>query len=78
MKILNSMNHTHDNKANNISECNLLNDILNPSKLTKNINNHYYPILHGYINNFKGRKRGMQSDLGSQFEPSYRNYVRIT
>ena len=49
MKILNSMNHIHDNKANNISECNLLNDILNPSKLTKNINRHYSLVIHGCI-----------------------------
>ena len=40
IKRRNGMNHTHDNKVNNIAEYNLLNDILNPSKMTKNINFH--------------------------------------
>ena len=46
MKILKSTNRIHDNKLNKIYECNLLHDILNPSKRTKNINFHYSPILH--------------------------------
>ena len=50
MKILNSMNHTHNNKVNNIAKCHLLHDILNPSKQTKNINSHYYSILHVCMN----------------------------
>ena len=48
MKSLNNMNPIHDNKVNKFDECNLLHDILNPSKHIKNI--HYYPILHGCIN----------------------------
>ena len=35
MKSLNDMNCMHDKKIHNIAECNLLNDILNPSKRTK-------------------------------------------
>ena len=45
IKRLNSMNHIHDNKVNKISELNLLHDILNISKRTKNINSHY-PLLY--------------------------------
>ena len=29
------MNHIHDNKVNNIAECNLLHEIINPYKQTK-------------------------------------------
>ena len=42
----NSMNFMYDKKVNSIADCNLLHDILNPSKHTKNINSHYPPILH--------------------------------
>ena len=37
MKRLNDMNHINDNKVSIISQCNLLHDILNPSKRTRNI-----------------------------------------
>ena len=46
MKILVDMNLIHDKEVNNISECNLLHNILNPSKFIKNININYSPILH--------------------------------
>ena len=57
MKIPNGMNHIHDNKVNKIAECNLLHDMLNPSKCTKNINIHYSPILHGCMNTRKGKAK---------------------
>ena len=41
------MNLIYDNKLNDISELNLLHDILIPSERTKSINNYYCPILHG-------------------------------
>ena len=41
MEILNNMNLIHDKKLKIIFECNLLHDILNTSKRTKNINIHY-------------------------------------
>ena len=47
----------HDKKVNKLSECNLLHDIINSFKRTKNINSHYYLILHGCINTQKGRAR---------------------
>ena len=50
------MNCIHENKVNKISEWNLLLDILNPSKLNKNINSHYSRIIHGCMNTRKGRK----------------------
>ena len=46
MKILNGINSINDNKVNRRPEFNLLFDILNNSKPTKNINTHYSPILH--------------------------------
>ena len=49
------MNHINYNKENNIDECNLLHDMLNTSKCTTNINNHYYHILHVCMNTFKGK-----------------------
>ena len=56
MKRPNGMNCIHNNDVNKISECNLLHDILNPSKRTKNINNNYSPILHVCMNTRKGRE----------------------
>ena len=47
--------HINDNEVKNISECNLLHDIINPPERTKNINSHYSPILHGCMSNRKGR-----------------------
>ena len=55
MKILNSVNHIHYNKVNNISECSLIHAILNHSKQIKYINIQYYPILHGCMNTHKGK-----------------------
>ena len=48
------MTRIYDNEVNNISECNLLHDIINPPKLTKNLNSHYSPIIHGCMNTIKG------------------------
>ena len=36
----NDMTHIHDNEVNNISECNLLHDIINPHRRAKNVNIH--------------------------------------
>ena len=47
---LNGMTRIHDNILNKIDECNLLHDITNPHKHTKNLSSHYYPILHGCKN----------------------------
>ena len=52
MNIFNNINRKHGNRVNDIAECNLLHDILNPSKRTKNRNSHYSPILHGYMNEY--------------------------
>ena len=41
-------------KANKISECNVIHDILNFSKRTKHLNGNYSPVLHGYMNKRKG------------------------
>ena len=51
------MNFIHDNKINKIAECNLLHDILNPLKHTRNINSHYFPILCGCMNMRRGREK---------------------
>ena len=57
MNILNDMNRTDDNEVKNIAAWNFLYGILNYSKSTKNINIHYYTILHGYINICGGKSR---------------------
>ena len=53
----NGMIYIHNKKVKNISECNLLNDIFNPTQHAKNINSHWYPILHGFMNTRKGRAK---------------------
>ena len=44
----------HDKEVNIIEECNLLHDILNPSKKTKNTNSHNSPIPNGWMNKQEG------------------------
>ena len=51
------MMYIHDNEIKNISEWNLLYDIINPPKRAKNINSHYSTILHEYMNTRKGRTK---------------------
>ena len=51
------MTYIHDNEVNNIAKCNLLHDIINPPKRARNINIHYSPILHGFMNTRKGRSK---------------------
>ena len=51
------MIYIHDNEVKNIAECNLLHDITNPPKHAININSHYSPILHGFVNTRKGRAK---------------------
>ena len=72
VKSLNDMNNIHDNKVNNIAECNLLNDIVNTSKCTKDINTNYFPILHLCINTCKGRVKynSFKDLLDSGFSPT--------
>ena len=57
IKIQNYMMRIHDKELNRISECNLLHDIINPPKLTKKINSHYSPIIHGCMNTRKGKSK---------------------
>ena len=52
---LNNMKHKQDNEVNNITEFNLLHDIINYSKHNENINSQYSPILHGCMNTRKGK-----------------------
>ena len=49
--------YKYDNEVNNIAECNLLRDIINPPKHAKNINIHYSLILYGCMNTRKIRAR---------------------
>ena len=51
------MKHIHDKKVNKIAECNLLHDITNNTKRTKNLNKHYSPIIHGCMNTRKGKSK---------------------
>ena len=50
-------NCLHNNEVNNIAECNLLHDIINPTKRVKYINSHYSPILHVCMNIRKGKAK---------------------
>ena len=51
------MTRIHDNELNNIAECNLLHDMINTPKHTKNLISHYSPILHGFMNTRKSKER---------------------
>ena len=57
IKSQNGMTYIHENELNKISKLNLLHDILNPSKLTKILNVHYCPNLHGCMNAQKGKAK---------------------
>ena len=48
------MRNIHDNDVNNLNEYNLLNNILNPYKRTKNTSSRCSPILHGFMNTRRG------------------------
>ena len=50
------MTRIHNNKVNNIDQCNLLQDILNPPKCTKILNSHYFRIIHGCMKTRKGEQ----------------------
>ena len=51
----NDMTRIYDNKVNKIAECNILHDIINPSKRTKKLNIHQSPITHECMNTRKGK-----------------------
>ena len=59
-------------EVKNIDEYNLLHDIINPPKRAKNINSHYYPILHGCTDIRKGRAKfkNFQIIFDSGFSPT--------
>ena len=47
----------NENKVNNMDEFNLLHDIPNTFKHSKNINSHYSPIMNGCMNTFRGKEK---------------------
>ena len=47
------MTRIHNNEVNNVAECNLRYDIINPPKCTKHLNRRYCHILHRCMNNIK-------------------------
>ena len=51
------MTRIHEKMVNKIVECNLLHDIINPPKLTKSLNRHYSPIIHGCMNTRKYKEK---------------------
>ena len=53
----NDMTRINDDEVNNISECNFLHDIIHFPKHNKNLNSHYYPILHVCINTRHSRSK---------------------
>ena len=62
------MTRLHNNEVKNIAECNLLYDIINPSKRYKYINSHYSPILRRCMNTGKVRSefKNFQNILDSR------------
>ena len=46
----NYMMRIYDKEVNKITECNLLRDMINPTKRAKYLNSYYYLILHVCIN----------------------------
>ena len=53
----NDMMPIHNNEVENIAECNLPHDIINPPKHAKRLNSHYSPIIHGCMNTRKGKAK---------------------
>ena len=53
VEIQDVMTCIHDNEVNNISKCNLMHDIPNRLKRTKQLNIHESPIIHVCIRNFE-------------------------
>ena len=53
----NEIIYIHDKEVNNISECNLLHDMINPHKRAKNINRYYSTIIHGCMNTRKNMEK---------------------
>ena len=51
------MTRIHINEVKNISEYNLLHEIINPPKRAKHLNSHYSPILHGSMHIRKGKSK---------------------
>ena len=51
------MTRLDNNEVKNISEFNLLHDIINPPRRAKNLNIQYSPIIHGCMNTRKGRAK---------------------
>ena len=51
------MTRAYDNEVNNISELNVLHDIINPSKHTENLNIYYSHIIHVCMNTRKGKTK---------------------
>ena len=49
------MTRIHDKQINKIAELNLLHDMINPPKYTKNLNNHYSTIINVCMNNRRGK-----------------------
>ena len=64
----NYMTRMHDNKVNNIAECNLIHHTVNHTKLTKTLNSYYSLILHVCMNNIKSKAKfknfQIQLDIG--------------
>ena len=54
---LNYITRIYDKKVNKIAECNLLHDIINPTKCNKNFNSHYSTIIHRCMNTRRCREK---------------------
>ena len=51
------MTHIQNNKVKNISECNLIHEMVNPYKRAKQFNSHYSPILNVFMNTRPGKEK---------------------
>ena len=51
------MTRIYNNEVKNISECNLLHEIINPPKRAKKLTIHYSRIIHVCMNTKKGRAK---------------------
>ena len=76
MKNICDMENIHNNDINNISEFNLLHDILNNSKRTRNTNSKYYPILHVCMNTCRGMTNNRYFPILLDSEFSYMVLIR--
>ena len=76
-KISNNMNRINDKYINNIAEFNLLHNVIDYYKCTKNINTHYSFTIHGCMDTRMGEEKHKKLYILLDIGCSYTIVMRI-